>query len=101
VLNGGVRAREEQPFAAVVAPPNYVRRAAILTPDVENLGIAVRLAHAVAFDHQPIANSCTHNDTPSSALHRRVLLTANHEPTARQQGRTSQARSGMLLRPTP
>jgi hypothetical protein len=60
VLNQGVRARKEQPFVSVLVPPHEPGRTAVLTVNLQDLGVAVVVADVVSLDDQTVANGCTH-----------------------------------------
>ena len=59
MLDGCIRTGEEQSLVAVVssAQPRWPPVGAV---DLEDLGVSIRLAHMVAFDHKTIANLCLH-----------------------------------------
>lgn len=60
VLDAGVGAREHEAFVTVVAPLHEVRRGAVGTVHLEDLGIAIGLADMVSLDDQTVTDCCTH-----------------------------------------
>jgi hypothetical protein len=65
MLDRRVTRREEEPDVAVVAPLHEVRRRAIITMNLEDLRVAVRLADVMSLDDQPVSYRCLHRALPS------------------------------------
>jgi hypothetical protein len=70
VLDAGVGTGEHEALVAVVAPLHEVRRGAVGTVHLEDLGITIGLTDVVSLDDQAVTDCCTHQLLLSPGLRR-------------------------------
>jgi hypothetical protein len=56
-----VGTREEEALVSVVGPPDEVRRAAVVSVDLDDLRVAIGFTHVVTLDDQPVADVRLHD----------------------------------------
>jgi hypothetical protein len=83
VLDGNVRAGEEQSFVTVRVPTHDVRRLPLLTLDLDDFPVPFDLSHLPAMYDEAVTDGCVHLTGPP--FKRRSALTAfsDHLITAR------------------
>jgi hypothetical protein len=75
VLYFGVSAWEQQRLMSSVSPAHEVGRRSVRPADLEYLCIVIGLADTVPFDHDSVANGCTHLRPPSWNL----IISTQHD----------------------
>jgi hypothetical protein len=78
VLDARVGAREEEALVAV-RPSDAVRRGAVLTPNFQDLGVALGVPDVMALDDQPITDLCVHHRPPRVRSTGSVPTSIDHE----------------------
>lgn len=69
MLHVGVWSWMDQADVPVIGPPDQIGRAAILSSDLEDLGVALVLPDAVTYDHELVPNLGLHRSPfPSLAI---------------------------------